>query len=203
MKLQMKPRDRKALILLVLALVIYTGANTFVLPAYDRISAAKDVAADKENQVRRYRRAELRKGQYADLLRTTADRVTQSESVVITAPNLSLVSAEFQSLVEDAAKKVGLVVGQRTVGTPKAVNEFYAELPITISFESTPGQLVSFLSEIRSVPRFITINSLQVSPTEAVMDPPKGVAVSKNVRASMTLYSLVPAATIKTENGKK
>jgi Tfp pilus assembly protein PilO len=199
----MKPRDRKALILLVLALAIYAGTNTFVLPAYDRIANAKDVAADKENLVRRYRRAELRKGQYADLMKTAADRVTQSETVVITAPNLSLVSAEFQSLVEDAAKKVGLVVGQRTVGTPKALNDFYAELPLTISFESTPGQLVSFLNEIRNIPRFMTINSLQVSPTDFVVDPPKGMAVSKNIRVSMTLYSLVPAAPIKPENGKK
>jgi Tfp pilus assembly protein PilO len=199
----MKPRDRKALILLGLALVIYVVANTIVLPAYDRIAAAKDLAADKENQVRRYRRAELRKGQYADLLRTTADRVTKSESVVITAPNLSLVSAEFQSLVEDAANKVGLVVGQRTIGAAKPINEFYAELPITISFESTPGQLVSFLNEIRNVPRFITVNSLQISPTDAVVDPPKGMAVSKNIRASMTLYSLIPATTVTTEKGKK
>ena len=203
MKLQMKPRDRRALIILALALIIYEVGTALVLPAYDKLAAARDQASEKESELRRYRRAQLRKGQYGDLLKTTADRVTKSESAVIAAASAPLASAQLQSMIEEAAGKTGLMLGQRTIGTAKRLNDFYAELPITLSFDSTPGQLVTFLSELRRGPRFLTVRSLQVSPLEAFAEAPKGLAVSKTIRASMTVVSLTTADTLKTAGVSK
>jgi len=200
-KLQIRQRDRRALLLLALGVFLYAIAEIVVLPVYDRINAARDLAADKENQLRRYRRAQLRKGQYADLLKLAADRVARGESVVIPAPNLPLASAELQSLVEGAAGKVGLVVAQRTMGTPRRLNDFYAELPMTLSFDSTPGQLVSFLNELRALPRFVTVRTVQIAPVEAVSEAPKGVDISKNVRVGMTVSSLSSAELVKPGSG--
>ena len=45
--------------------------------------------------------------------------------------------------------KTGLALGQRTIGSVKRLNDFYAELPVTLAFDSTPGQLVAFLTELR------------------------------------------------------
>src|SRR5262249_757524 len=149
-------------------------ANIVVLPVYDRITAARQLAAEKETQLKRYRRAQLRKGQYTELLKTAGARVAQSESVVISATNLPAASAEFQSLIEDAANRVGLMVTQRAIGSARRLNEFYAELPMTLSFESTPGQFVSFLNELRSLPRFVTVRSLQLSPFDQQVELPKG-----------------------------
>jgi Tfp pilus assembly protein PilO len=198
-KLQIRQRDRRALLMLSLALLVYGLANWVVIPAYDRLSAAGDVAAEKQNQLRRYRRAELRKGQYANLLKVANDRLTKSESVVIAAANASLASAELQSLIEGAGSKVGLTVIQRTLGNPRRLNDFYAELPMTISFDSTPGQLVSFLSELRSIPRLITVRNLQVSPTSPVSEAPKGVDLLKNIRVNMTLGAVSPIDIVRRE----
>jgi len=115
--------------------VVYVVADIVVLPAYDRISAARELAADKETQLRRYRRAELRKGQYTDLLKLADDRLSKSESVVIPAANASLASAELQSLIEGSGNRVGLMVGQRMIGVPRRLNTSYAELPMTLSFD--------------------------------------------------------------------
>jgi Tfp pilus assembly protein PilO len=186
-KLQIRQRDRRALLMLALALLIYGSANWVVLPAYDRLSAAGDVAAEKQSQLRRYRRAELRKGQYTDLLKVASDRVTKSETVLIASANASLASADLQSLIEGAGSKVGITANQRTLGNPRRLNDFYAELPMTLSFDSTPGQLVSFLSELRSLPRLITVRSLQVAPLTPVSEAPKGVDLLKNLRVNMTL----------------
>src|SRR5262245_14650529 len=189
--------------LLSAALAIYALADWVVLPAYDRLTAASELAADKEHQLRRYRRADLRKGQYADLLKLTDERVAKSESAVIKAANLSLASAELQSLIESASQKVGLMVGQRIIGNPRRVNEFYADLPMTMTFESTPGQLVSFLDELRSLPRFVTVRNLQVSPVSPVLEAPKGVDVSKNLRVSVTVSALTSADLVKAEGVKR
>ena len=203
MKLQLKPKDRRALMILALALVIYELGTAVILPAYDKLAAARDLVSDKESELRRYRRAQLRKGQYGDLLKVTADRVAKSESAVIVATNVPLASAQLQSMIEEAANKTGLMPGQRTIGSAKRLNEFYAELPMTLSFDSTPGQLVAFLSELRKGPRFLTIRSLQVSPLEVILEAPKGMAVSKTVRVLMTVVSLTSADIVKPQGVSK
>ncbi|MBI4474840.1 MAG: type 4a pilus biogenesis protein PilO [Acidobacteria bacterium] len=203
MKIQIRQRDRRALVMLSLALLVYGLAEIVVFPAYDRMKAASEAAVDKENQVRRYRRAELRQGQYADLLKSAAENASKSESVVIAAASLPLASAELQSLIEAAGNKVGLMVSQRMIGAPRRLNDFYAELPMTLSFESTPGQLVSFLVELRLLPRFVTVRSLQVTPTEPLFEAPKGTDVTKHVRITMTVSSLSSITLVKPESATK
>jgi Tfp pilus assembly protein PilO len=203
MKFEIRQRDRRALILLVLAVAIYGVAKWVILPAYDRLTAAQERAADKEKQLRRYRRAELRKGQYTDLLKVADARVKQSESVVIATGNLSLASAELQSMVEGTANKVGVMLGQRMIGTPRRLNDYFAEVPMTMSFESTPGQVVAFLNELRSLPRFVTVRALQVTPVSPVFEAPKGSDLTKNVRVSITCSALTSADLMKAEAPKK
>ena len=203
MKIEIRQRDRRAMILLALALGIFVLADWVVLPAYDRLASARELAADKEKQLRRYRRAELRKGQYADLLKLTNESVARNESVVISGANVSLASAELQSLMEAAGAKVGLVVGQRMMGAPRRVNDFYAEVPMTMSFESTPLQLVSFLDELRLMPRFVTVKTLQVNPVSPVLEAPQGADLTKNVRVNLTVAALTSAAIVKPEAVKR
>jgi hypothetical protein len=193
MKLEFGRFDRRTLIPLVLAVVIFGGLKFVVFPIHDRLVVAGDAAAEKQDELRRYRRAQLRKGQYAQLTDLANKKAKEAESGLVTGANASLVSAELQSLAETTAGKVGVTLGQRSVGTPKRLNGFYSEFPITLGFEATPGQLVSFLAELRAAPKLITVRSLQVSPIQPVQEAPKGADVSKNVRINMTLAVLSTA----------
>jgi len=197
MKVEIRGGSRRALFMLAAALTIYALANWVVLPAYDRLSDSQEQAAEKETQLRRYRRAELRKGQYTDLLKLAADRLTKSESIVIPASNVSLASAELQAIVEATTSKVGVALGQRMIGVPRRLNNFYAEIPMTLSFESTPAQMVSFLNELRAQPRFLSVRALQVFPVSPVFEAPKGVDLAKNIRVSMTVSGLCSADLLK------
>jgi Tfp pilus assembly protein PilO len=196
MKLEIRERDRRALIGLVLAASLYGVIQFVVIPAYDRFAIAADTVADRESQLRRYRRAQLRKGQYAELTKVAAARVTENESIVIAGTSESLSSAELQTLIEATGAKVGLMLSQRSTGALRRINEFYAELPMTLGFESTPGQLVMFLAELRGLPRFVTVRSLQVSPVQPLQEPLKG-DVTKNVRVSMTIAAVTRADVVK------
>lgn len=203
MKLEIRQRDRRALMLLALAIVIYIVGDWVLLPAYDRISDAQEVAADKETQLRRYRRAELRKGQYEGLLKVADQRVIAGESVVINAANLSLASAELQSLVESAANNTNIMLSQRAMGIPRRLNDFYAELTMTLGFEATPNQLVMLLNELRAMPRFVSVRSLQVAPVSPVFEAPKGVDLLKTVRVAMIVSVPAPADLVKTAGATK
>jgi Tfp pilus assembly protein PilO len=203
MKFQMRQRDKRALILLTLALMVYVASDWFILPAYDRLAAASDLAADKETQLKRYRRAELRKGQYEDLLKVGNERLAKSESVLIPAANVSLASAEMQSLVEGAANKIGLMPGLRLMGNARRVNDVFAELPMTMNFESTPTQLVSFINELHNLPRFLTVRTLQIAPVAPAMEAPKGSDLTKAVRVSMVVSAFTSADLVKPQGGSK
>jgi Tfp pilus assembly protein PilO len=203
MKIEMRPRDRRALIGLVAALVIYVLADRMVLPAYDQLTSAAESVQDKEIELKRYRRALLRKGQYGDLLKAAEDRLAVSESIVIPAETIPLASAGLQSLIEEAGASVGLMVSQRAVGSPRRLNDFYTEIPMTMSFDSTPGQLVAFLSELRSLPRFVNVRNLQLTPITQYTEAPKGIDVKKDIRVNLTVAALGPAALVKTEGTKR
>jgi Tfp pilus assembly protein PilO len=197
MKIELRRRDRRALFLLLLALGVYAGLKVVAFPIYDRLSPAAETVAERESQLRRYRRADLRKGQHAELIKLVNAKIEQNESIISKAATESLISAELQSMLEATATKVGLMLSQRNVGTPRRLNDFYAELPMTLGFEATPGQLAMFLAELRALPKLVTVRSAQMSPVQPVQELPKGVDLTKNVRVSMTVAVLCRAEVVK------
>jgi hypothetical protein len=66
-----------------------------------------------------------------------------------------------------------------------------------LSFDSTPAQMVSFLNELRSQPRFLSVRALQVVPVSPVFEIPKGADLAKNIRVSMTIAGLCSADLLK------
>ena len=77
------------------------------------------------------------------------------------------------------------------------MNEFYAELPMTLGFEATPGQLVMFLSELRGLPRLVMVHSAQVTPVQPLQEVPKGADLTKNVRVNITIAAWCRADIVK------
>src|SRR3989304_7741030 len=122
-----------------------------------RISA--DAAAEKEDQLQRYRRALVRKGSHTQLLEQARKNVADAEGRLIRGDNPSLASVEFQNLVEEAAKKVGIALAQRNIAPAKKADDFFFEITMTLAFERTPGQLASFIAELRNAPKVITIRN--------------------------------------------
>ncbi len=68
MKLEIRERDRRSLLLLVGAALVYAVFSFGILPAYDALKDASSDVGVKEEQLSRYRRALVRKGHYAKLL---------------------------------------------------------------------------------------------------------------------------------------
>jgi hypothetical protein len=189
-KFELQTRDRRALLGLAAALVVFGFVHFVAFPIRDQLASAAATASEKEGQLRRYRRAQLRKGEYEQLIQVARRRNTDAESILMTGANASLVSAELQSMVEATAARVGLTLGQRSMGTPKKLNPFYSELALTLGFESTPGQLVALLAELHGMPKYINVRALQVSPVQPVQAAPQGTGMTKRIRVNMTIAVL-------------
>jgi len=113
MKIEIKTRDRRALFGLGAALLLYLVVSYAVLPVFDRLQSASRTESEKEEQLRKYRRALVRKGHYAKLLDQARKSVSDAEAQLIRGDNPSLASVEFQNVVDSAASKSGVGIAQK------------------------------------------------------------------------------------------
>jgi hypothetical protein len=187
MKFELRPRDRRALLGLAVALAVYVGLSQVVFPAFDRLASGFAEVTEKEGQLMKYRRAQIRKGQYTQLLEQARKSMAEAESRLVRGDNPSLASVELQTIVEESAKKVAIELGARSMAAPRKKDSFFNEITMTLAFDCTPNQLVTFLSEIRSSPKLISVRSAQVVPAQVVhAAPPKG-DLMKTLRVNLML----------------
>jgi len=191
MKLQIRQRDRHALLGLFGAVAVYLLVSTLAFPAFDRLKESSAAASEKEDQLRKYRQAIQRKGHYTELLQQANKSVADGESRLIHGDNPSLASIELQNLVEEAAKKVNIDFAQKNVFPPKKKDQYYNEISMTLSFDSTPNQLTTFLSNLRNAPKFVSVRSLQLTPVETPTGPPKKGEFKKVVRVNLTVVAVL------------
>jgi len=201
MKFEIRERDRRGLLALGIAAIVYVLLSYAVIPSFERLGAAGENAAVKEDQLMRYRRALARKGHYAQMLEQARKSVTEAEARLIRGDNPSLASVELQTTVEEAAKKFEIQLGPRNMSPARKKDDFFNELTMTVSFECTPNQLVMFLSEIRSAPKFITVRNKQVAPVRPLHEAPKDDDFVKTVRVNLTLAAILSSPPVAASKG--
>jgi len=194
MRFEIRERDRRALVALVIAAALYFVLSYVVFPSFDRLALSSENAAAKEEELIRYRRAFVRKGHYSKLLEQARKNSVEAEGRLIRGDNPSLASVELQTIVEEAAKKLELELGPRNMSTARKKDDYFNELTMAISFECTPNQLVMFLNEIRLAPKFITIRSAETTPLRVVHEAPKDEDFIKAVRVKLTLAAVLSSA---------
>jgi hypothetical protein len=191
MKIELRQRDKRALLLLAGALAMYLVVMEAALPIYDYLSAAPAIVQEKSEQLQKYRRALNRKGRYQQLIPAARAQATTAERILIQGDTASSASTELQGLIETIAKDANINLAQRSVSGPKKVDEFYNEVSMALVFEATPSQLVTFLTGIRTSPKFLTVRTLQMTPVQQPTEAPKTGEFRKTVRVSATVSALL------------
>ena len=186
MKIRIRDRDRRALIGLALAVALYVATVELVLPQWDRLREAPELAANSESQLRRYRRAILRQGRYEELEGLAVARDGELESLLIRAESESLASVELQSIVESVAADIGVVFGERNIIAPRTLDDFFSETAMSVAFDCTPNQLVSLLTALRDLETLITVRELNIQPK-----PDEGQDLTKEWQVSLTVGALI------------
>ena len=192
MKFEIRERDRRALLLMAAAAVIYGVFSFGLLPAFDALREGSSGISDKVQQLSKYRRALIRKGNYTQLLEQARKNVGEAEARFIRGDNPTLASVELQTIVEAAAQKSGLQLNQRSVSPARKKDDFFNEITMTIAVEGTPSQISGFLAEVRGAPKVLSIRSAQIAPAEVIQEaPPKG-DFKKILRANLTISAQLP-----------
>ena len=186
MKIRLRERDRRALIGLALAVALYLVTVELVLPQWDRLREAPELAVNSESQLQRYRRAISRQGRYEELEALAVARDGELESLLIRAESESLASVELQSIVESVAADIGVVFGERNIIAPRMLDDFFSETAMSVAFDSTPNQLVSLLTALRDLETLITVRELNIQPK-----PDEGQDLNKEWQVSLTVGALI------------
>ena len=186
MKIRLRDRDRRALIGLALAVALYVATVELVLPQWDRLREAPELAANSESQLQRYRRAISRQGRYEELEALAVARDGELESLLIRAESESLASVELQSIVESVAADIGVVFGERNIIAPRMLDDFFSETAMSVAFDSTPNQLVSLLTALRDLETLITVRELNIQPK-----PDEGQDLTKEWQVSLMVGALI------------
>jgi hypothetical protein len=192
MRFEIRERDRRAVLLLISAAVVYAVLSFGMLPAYDALKEAAAGTSDREQQLSKYRRALVRKGNYTQLLEQARKNMTDNEALFIRGDNPSLAAVELQTIVEGAAGKSGVALNQRNISASRKKNEFFNEITMTVAVEATPAQVSAFLAELRNAPKFIVVPNVQLAPKEVLHEAPQKGNFTKTLRANLTISGLLP-----------
>jgi hypothetical protein len=191
MKFELRERDRRAILILAVGTGIYVLAS-IALPAYDKLTQTPSHVSEQEQQLKKYRRALIRKGHHIEDLAQGRKNVAEAETRFVRGDNPTLASVELQTIVEDAAKKANLVLNQRNVTPARKKDDSFNEITMALTFEATPSQIFGFLAEIRNAPKYVTIRSAQITPAELVTEAPKKGDFLKTIRANVTIAAMIP-----------
>jgi hypothetical protein len=178
-------RNRRALVLLGVAVIAYLTTSQLLLPLYDQVRAAPVVAAEKTQQLRKYKRELSHRGNYDALQTITRMKLQELQGHFFS--NDSAGSAELQKLVEDSAKQASITLSQRTATQAKKLDELVTEISMTASFESTPNQLVAFMSQLQSSPKVANVRVAQIDPVQVAYEAPKQGELKKSLRVNLTI----------------
>jgi hypothetical protein len=125
------------------------------------------------------------------LIEQASKSVADAESRLISGGNPSLASVELQTIVEEAARRIEIPLGQRSMSAARRKDDFYNEIAMTLGFECTVNQLTAFLQEIRSSSKFITVRSAQITPVQPVHEAPPNADLKKTLRVNLTLAAIL------------
>jgi hypothetical protein len=192
MNFDLRERDRRAIFILAAATGIYILVSYVALPAIDKLTQTPSRVSDTEEQLKKYRRALIRKGHYTEQLQQAHKNVAEAEGRFVRGDNPTLASVELQTIVEEAARKVSLELGQRNVSPARKKDDSFNEITITLALEATPSQIFGFLAEIRNAPKYVTVRSAQIAPAQIMAEPPKKGDFMKVIRANVTIAAPIP-----------
>jgi hypothetical protein len=99
---------------------------------------------------------------------------------------------ELQTIVENAAKKANLDLGQRNITPARKRDDSFNEITMALALDATPSQIFGFLAEMRNAPKYVIVRSVQMTPAQIMTEPPKKGDFVKTIRANVTIAALIP-----------
>lgn len=176
-------RDRRALVLLGIAVA---GVAIFQIATANRatkVVAASDPADTLELRLRALRRSMSRVPGKQQVLKQATTELAEREKGLIDAETVNQAQAQVLDIVRRAAKSAGMEIRNTEFVPVKPYGDYYGEIGVAISAECAAEQLVDLMGEIAKQPQLLATGDLR-----ATLANPK----MKTINVRLVISGLVP-----------
>ena len=183
--MKMTQRDRRALVLLGIAVVLVlmfraatadTASSTKVVVPVQSVDAA-------ELRLRRARQSLARVPGKEEVLKQAAAELAAREKGLIVADTVNQAQAQVLEVVRKLAKNAGVDVRGTEFSQPRSFGDAYGEVAVSVSGECQIEQLVNLLADLANQPQLLATSDLRIAAAN-----PK----QKTVTVRMTVSGIVP-----------
>jgi Tfp pilus assembly protein PilO len=181
----MSQRDRRALIMLGIAVVLFLvlQLNMFA-PSAASGSAASDAALDALEQRLQLAQIQARQRPLTEAELSAAQRrLERVESRLLESADPALAQAEMRSLVGQLLDAEGIPLRSSRFSPVKIEQDRYAQVPLVVEFTCGIEQMVNLMAEIANSSRLLATRDIRIRP-----DKPE----VKSIAVTMTVAGFLP-----------
>jgi Tfp pilus assembly protein PilO len=185
MAVELKSRDRRALVLLLAALGIAAllQLDIFTPGAVSSASAGSLEAAEQRLLLAQVR---ARKLPLAEAELDAAQRqLDVLEQGLLKSESAALAQAEMRTLVGDLLAAEGITMESSQFGAVQLDGEDYAQVPLNVNFQCGIEQFVNLLAAVANAPELLSTRRIRMTPENHA---------TKSVRVQLTVAGLLPVA---------
>ncbi len=191
--MKLSERDRRALMILLAALVIGAIYWTATSPSETvEVVAATDSIPAAEKRLTRLRQLAALVPGREQSLEEAANELTQREKSIIRAETAAQAQAQLQQILRRVTKAQSLDLKGIEMGQARPFGEHYGEVLVSLSFDARIEQLVNLLADITAQPELIATNELRIMAAGGK---------DKSIPVRLTVSGVVPRALVPEKKG--
>ena len=159
----MKPssRDKKYIIVLIVAVVLFVLIKFIVFPLLDKISEQRTTIKFKEQSLEKYVKAVEQKESLQLKLRKLKKENRKTSKSFLQGETASLAAADLQKIIHGIAEKNGIEIKSVKV-LDSIQQEGLTAIPIQTMFNCDLAMLEKFISSIENNKKLLTIPELKI-----------------------------------------
>lgn len=178
----MSTRDKRALVLLGLALVVILIWKSATSSPQVQIAAPAESVPQAERRLNKLRQLEATVSGKEELLKKVSGELTAREKGIIAADTAQQAQAQIQQILRRVGSTQGIEVRGAEFGQVKALGD-YGEAPVSVAFDCGIEQFVNFLASLTAQPELLGSSEIRVSSAN-----PK----DKHIAVRLTVSGIVP-----------
>jgi Tfp pilus assembly protein PilO len=179
-------RDKLALILASIAVAVFVTFQFAIFPVWDSVQESRANLPIEEKKLDKHRAMSLTLGLRSSEATNVEARLRQSESGLLSSKTPALASAEMQQIAMDSVAAQQLELRSMEFAPVKNLSTDYAQVPISLQFSGRIDQVASFLRDIESNSKYLTVPKL-------LMQLPGAGAKPKTLIVSVTIAGVMRA----------
>ena len=188
--MNLSPRDRRALLLLVPAAGLILLLNFVILPFADSAGAPPS-AAGREKILRKYQAIAAAGPSHEATAGTLAATLAEAEKGLLAGATPALQGAEVQQMVRDLAGAQGISLRAVDFTPPKSIGQDYAQVGVSTAFIAGVDQLAAFLNALGTAPKILSVDRLRLTAANVAATP--GVPAKKQVAVNIAISGVARA----------